>query len=386
MNEKQTGFFEALGEKPPEPKKAKEEKRTHPTIRYVEVEAQTSAGKYKVDLFEGVCSCSAPVGEGCFHLRKARDVHLNKCAKTRHEAVSAMHKEIRRGDVQASLYWADILSRHSDYYVKRYVRQIVGEETRNWNLYWMALRPGEHSYRDMVGAIASSRKKWEHKNVCRPFKEQLKAFWDLNESNYDFKPGEELIEETRAALKRDDMPLIFKLFAAIECKEEDETTLAFEHVLCEEVEHRFEDMKNLKFFMEKYPGWTGRDNWENRLTMIEMLTGAWDKTMNEFIHDPEGAYEYDDGALLKKFPDYVYDKHLIQGQRRLEKYFDKIGPMKPMPDKLDMRWSGQFMGVSWRYAAYVQFGDNYVNARWEDVKWSKEFWEYTLSMQKACEG
>jgi hypothetical protein len=59
--------------------------------------------------------------------------------------------------------------------------------------------------------------------------------------------------------------------------------------------------------------------------------------------------------------------------------------MKPQPDGIDLRWSGQFEGVAWRYAAFDQFGDAYRGVPWERVEMTPEFWDMACGVQGAME-
>src|SRR5580658_3884519 len=106
-------------------------------VHTVLVEAQTSSKTYEVDMAAGRCTCSTPE-KPRFHLDRVRDVHAEGCKRSRFEIVSAVHKEIRRGDVDAALYWADLLSKYSESYVKNHARRVVGD-------------PSQHRGRRLVG-------------------------------------------------------------------------------------------------------------------------------------------------------------------------------------------------------------------------------------------
>jgi hypothetical protein len=344
------------------------------------VEARTSSKTYEVDLVAGTCTCSTP-DKPCFHLNKARDIHVEGCKRSRFEIVSAVHKEIRRGDVAAALYWADLLSRYSEVYVRNYARRIVGEETRNWTLFAQALSPGKLTYRELVAGLASSRKKWEHKNGYRLFEEQLRSY---NRDTYDALPWADVVTKLVDAIRADDLPRLYEAWATLDSSEQPDAAVAMDRVLLAEAERRFPMVAGLREILEEYRDHAQLDVWETRLALVEMIAGAWDPSMNEFPHGG-GVSEFADGKLLRRFPTYVYDGHVRQGRRRIEEHRADIAPMKPQPEGIDLRWSGQFEGVAWRYAAFAQFGYAYRDVPWENVEMTAEYWEMACGVQAALE-
>jgi hypothetical protein len=353
-----------------------------PHTHTVLVEAQTSTKTYEVDLAAGTCTCRTPE-KPCFHLDKVRDVHAEGCKRSRFEIVSAVHKEIRRGDVAAALYWADLLSRYSDRYVKTYARRIVGEETRNWTLLAQALSPGSPTYRDLVAGLASSRKKWEHKNGYRPFEEQLRSY---NRDTYEGLPWAEVVARLADAIATDDVPRLYDAWATLDASEQPEATVAMDRILIVEAERRFPVMAGqLASILDGYRDHRDLDVWESRLALVEMIAGAWDASLNEFPYEARVLPAFNDGGVLRRFPPYVYDRHVRQGARRIDEHKDEIAPMKPLPDGIDLRWSGQIEGVAWRYAAFAQFGDAYRDVPWERVEMTPEYWDMACGFQAALE-
>ncbi len=116
-----------------------------------------------------------------------------------------------------------------------------------------------------------------------------------------------------------------------------------------------------------------------------MIAGAWDASMNESPHGAGLVREFDDGQVLRRFPPYVYDRHVRQGARRIEEHRETIAPMKPLPDGIDLRWSGQIEGVGWRYAAFAQFGEAYREVPWEHVEMTAQYWDRACGFQAALE-
>jgi hypothetical protein len=348
----------------------------------VRVEAQTSMKTYEVDLVEGKCTCSTPE-QPCSHVLKARDIHADGCKRSRFEIVSALHKEIRRGDVETALYWADLLSKYSDDYVLNYVRRLVGEETRNWTLFMRALSPGASTYRDLVAAVASSRKKWEHPNGFRLFDEQMRAY---NRETHAGRPWSEVLSRLTDAVAHDDVSKLYDAWTALDSGGVPEAIAAMDHVLIAAAEKRFPVIGGQPAaFLESYTQATKQDVWEARLSLVEMVAGSWNPSMNEFPYGDGLMPEFSDGRVLRRFPPYVYDRHVRQGARRIAEHREDIAPMTRLPEGIDLRWSGQIEGVAWRYAAFAQFGDCYRDVPWERVEMSAEYWDMACGFQAALE-
>lgn len=63
--------------------------------------------------------------------------------------------------------------------------------------------------------------------------------------------------------------------------------------------------------------------------------------------------------------DYVFDCHMRQGLQRLEEAGMPLRWQEPMPPGLDLRWSGAEAGTLWRYLAQQQKGTQDV--AWESI-------------------
>jgi len=122
---------------------------------------------------------------------------------------------------------------------------------------------------------------------------------------------------------------------------------------------------------------TGRCAFEMRSMMVESLLGGWNDSMNDFCHDPELAVPVHDGLTIRRTPLYAFDAHVRKGKRLLSEYAPLLGPGKVVP-QLDLRWSGQLVGVAWRYAAYFQHGMAYRDTPWHEVRMTPEFWDLAL--------
>ena len=70
---------------------------------------------------------------------------------------------------------------------------------------------------------------------------------------------------------------------------------------------------------------------------------------------------------------YIYDSHTRPGRARLVRFLDDIAPEVPMPEGVDLRWSGMARGVLWRELAIEQHADTAVP--WESVKIPAQLWQ-----------
>lgn len=348
-------------------------------IDEVIVEGSQSGQSYRVSLRNGTCSCSTP-DKPCAHMKRAVDVHQEKCKRSRFEFVSAMHKEIRKGDVKSALYWADLIGETNPHYVRFYVRQIGGEETRNNTLIWMMIN-GEGSYRDLVAAIAQSRKRWEAPSVCGVYKEAMRGWKRTKGARYGMMDPYELVRMTKGFIAREEPKYLFDMLWAFLEREEpapEDAVAQFRETLIEEVRRKKIALDRPETMIELHELKTKRDASEIEWMLVEALNGAWTEEMNDFVHSPTIEVEPHDGSYIKRVPNYAYDSHTVLGKSWLEKYGTKLRPGRPSPGPLDLRWSGQLIGVSWRYAAWAQFGFDYAKLPWEQVRMTDEFWNLAL--------
>ena len=75
----------------------------------------------------GACACGH---NACWHVQQAQRVwERDRCLS--YLVKFGLHKELRRGDVARAMGFAGIVERLHPGEVKRYLRKIVSEETRN---------------------------------------------------------------------------------------------------------------------------------------------------------------------------------------------------------------------------------------------------------------
>jgi hypothetical protein len=353
--------------------------------RYVQVEAQRRAVFYEVDLDRRTCSCGRRRHARCVHLSKAIDLHEEGAARFRYELASALHKEIRRGDLTAALHWADLralATPDGGEHVKRYARQICGEETRNAKYIWMSLEPSAKlGYRDYVATITQSRKKWELASTWPLFKAQMRGWKRAKSGRTKSKwYRRSLVPSMRVASETRDAAILHEGFwwACLYLGDERPEWDLLDELLANAVSAQCPKIARPREMIAAFESATKRCAFEIRLMFIEALCGGWDETMNEPRHHAGELVPVSDGATIRRFPDYVYDAHVRRRARRVRRWRKSLEPGRESPGRLDLRWSGEMIGVAWRYAAYKQLGAGYRDAPWEDVGIASADWELVL--------
>lgn len=355
--------------------------------RVVSVEDQSSREWHEVDTKTWACSCRS-LRESCSHIRRARDVHLHKCERSRWEFASAMHKEIRRGDVAAAVYWADLLARVSPSYVEFYAKQITGEETRNLHLMRATFRGNTAwTYRDWVAAIAGSRKRWEGADQRQLFAWQMRGYagFDADDGIKDQRTSRQILSDGLVAEDRAAVFLALNWFYSDEVTSKKPAAEVWSPFIELMAPRASATLGGLDFadLAREFSRVTRRDAYEIRVMMIEGAFGAWSEFMNEYPHAADIAPVVSDGSRLIAVPEYAYDEHVAAGRRRVAALFSRLRPGEQSPENLDLRWSGGMLGLAWRYAAYAQFGAEYCSQPWEAVEWGDEYWELALAYDRA---
>ena len=92
---------------------------------------------------------------------------------------------------------------------------------------------------------------------------------------------------------------------------------------------------------------------------------------NYFGMPTEEEIPEDGELLLPRFRDYALDAHTWMGRQRLKKV--ELDWERPMAERVDLRWSGDYSGTLWRYLAHRQHGT--VDVPWEDVEVEDELKE-----------
>lgn len=120
------------------------------------------------------------------------------------EAISAMHKEVRRGDVEAALYWATVMVPHRGRHgVVGYLRNILFEETRDLGLARYILKVSSKgrsvSHIEMQRAVTrfcAAPKKWDLPWRYDIFIDEMRGYKKLADKfGYDVAKPKDIIDK-----------------------------------------------------------------------------------------------------------------------------------------------------------------------------------------------
>jgi len=289
-----------------------------------------------------------------------RDLVSNDGQNLRYVIRSAMHKEVRRGDVLAAARWARLMQLvDGEPAVRQYARRILFEETRDTALAldWRGKRgvSGER----MVRAVAAAPKKWSlpvriEAGVGRL---RLLAYPDALRAP-PVSPGDiDRLVSAESPTLSEVMRLQWRVMLAAEA--------AVTTHLREALRRRAETLGDATFASLA----AGNEAWLDDV-LLERLSGTIDPTAAEAGADRDAPL--DDRVLtLPPLRAYVYDPHTRPGRRRLVQHLARIAPGVAQPAGVDLRWSGMARGAAWRAAATEQ---GLLDAAWEAVSIDAPLW------------
>lgn len=331
------------------------------------VEDRRHFGKFfEVDLLHEKCSCG---NRECGHLQVARDF-LIKDRDPCYTVTSAMHKSVRKGDVTEVLSWARWFKHlKGAFSVKDYAKRILLEETRNVELLIEMQSLSGKDWEDLARRIGASRKKWEIECRRGSFEDYLEGYIRADNRREDL-PSREEIE--RIVSTSEDPVLLYEMMWGAKLNYDDESRFKF---LIGVLEPR---VKALGGWPEKLAN-QGLKNFSPGIYVakmsIEMLTGRWDDSGNEIYDGAKVEMKPESMPVIQAPRPYVFDNHTRTGRRLIIEHFNKIEPNKPLPDGIDLRWSGMLIGVGWRECAAKQFPRAFMDKKWEEVTITQELWD-----------
>jgi hypothetical protein len=347
-----------------------------PDPHATKIDVQGTNGRwYSVNLDAESCACSTPQ-QPCAHLDRAVDMLRSRGRKAKSPAISSFHKAIRRSDIETSLYWAWWLVRfRGGSYIKNYCRGILLEETRNLDL-WQQFTDGSAGkhWSAWVLKLAASRKAYAVE--CRAG----------NLTNADLKAR-------ITAEKRRGQPVSpDEIRALAQCSSLDDQLTAFYLTLEMDAASKKPCRAALLDTLSNCTSPpTTSDAWKRLVQLmprqdygplfaVEVLHGFWDERCNEFANWTPATI---DVARCRRVPVDAHDFHTSIGRARMKKSWSLIGPGKPLPNELDLRWAGGMMGLTWRHLALAQHGEDYRNVAWEAVQWPEWIWRTVSEWERS---
>lgn len=322
-------------------------------------------------------------------------------------AVSAMHKEIRRGDVEAALYWATVMIPHRGKHgVVNYLRNILFEETRDLPLAKYILKLSTYgrnvSLLDMQRAVnlfCIAPKKWELSWRHDIFINEMRGYKKLaGVYGYEVAKGKDIIEHNAVAVleadflqgfalaRRDIMQTGLKGWFKSKSDDHDHMKLDIFNALVDVMNG---DKPNKFVCDDSYV----QDVYSFLMRRMRIVGGVGYHELNVFAdalsgepgNDPacrpsmlkyKAAVNYPKVRRiplgdLRNLPLYSHDNHTWAGKAKMRQHPTQLEPGADQTD-LDFRLCGAYMGVAWRTLAYKQHAT--IDCKWGDVSWKKPNW------------
>jgi hypothetical protein len=312
----------------------------------------------EADVKKHTCSCGQ---DKCGHLHILTDLVTNGGKSFRYTAKSAMHKEIRRGDLNAAVRWSRWVRAccgESD--LKRYLRNIILEESRNIEL---LTGSGKASSDRLVRLLTGSAKKWDLPCRSGVFARYVAAY----------KRARGLSKAPDMSEAGHDLDWWLTTFWFVRMTENSGVAATFENLLTFEAKARGNWALRLMNHAKRREHSILDAGFYEAKVLVEMFCGKWDESANVAVAR-ECVADKDEVPTIPVCEPYVDDNHTAVGARRIAGCLALISPKRPMPDKVDLRWSGLLRGVLWREWAAREFPGNYLDVGWV-MPVSAEIWE-----------
>ena len=275
----------------------------------------------------GACSCGEAA---CPHERSALRA-LEPSKTLLFTAKSGLHKELRRGDIARATGWASIVERAQSGAVVRYLRRIVCEETRNLDL---LLRLDAVVPEDWPGLVSL---------FCRSAKD-----WELPGDRGWWSPAWVLAAAVSA--RGDDHARVVHadLAAGVDAD------LLAADLLRTAIDRRPDLERALRAASAR------RENDELSL-LLAVVSDNYPDEATSYSDAPD-----DVPVIDVPWPrDYLFDCHTWKGMERITAAGPPLRFGEPLPEGLDLRWSGAEAGTLWRYLAWREYGT--CDLPWETV-------------------
>jgi hypothetical protein len=368
---------------------------------------------HKLKLMSRICETSELTGDA---KREQMQGYL-KALGTKYnpfEAVSAFHKELRRGDFKQAWFWGLILTtKRGIHGLFQYMLNIVYEETRDHDLaeFLLKCRTSDRmltlSYASKaISWFCASIKKWQIPRRYAIFESEMHGYKLLvKEYGTDVAKGGNIIPTAHKA----------KLVKAMRDGAKANDLVQFQRGL--------KGLQKLKYF-----DGDDRDGYElkkHRFWLYETLYELGEE-MHGDDHDMWRVVQYvnarheaghgigyhelnaiadaltgepaDAGTLpatdLKRalarpqppiplyiwppIPLYAQDNHTYGGKALIRRFPDQLKPSANQSD-LDFRYCGAYFGVAYRMVSQKQHG-NVNDIAWHDVKWPMPLYNIVMSL------
>ena len=292
----------------------------------------------------------------------------------KYEVVSALHKSLRLGNLEDSIYWGWKIwdMGRGKWYLQNYLVDICFEET--WSLKLInVLIESKFNYMDLefidlvrlMDLFCKTPKKWEIPEIRKQLvimeKEYIK--YHSNDSIYKTMPYFQVKEEMMTNYSKKD-------YIKLGCKY---ANIMFFRKFNDRAE--LYNKLNIKKELENIFKWFLRPKEKKRFHWYLMqFIWTYNHDSKSYDYDGELENDYDINNIVfqkREIPLYALDKHTRRGKSLIYRDF-------PRPNKkqilYDIRYTGDFIGIIWRIQAMEQY--NTINIPWEDIEWTHDFWEW----------
>lgn len=330
------------------------------------------------------------------------------------EVVSAFHKELRRGDVTAAIYWATMLVPHRGRHgVIKYMLNILFEESRDLSLAKHILRLSSHGRSvtliDMQRAVTrfcEAPKKWHLPWRTAIFIDEQRGYKKLADKfGYDVAKAKDIIDpkhtpDLQASLlagfaNADRVAVQYGLKGWFKSK-----SLDHDHMKIDMLNMLIDVMNGDEVNRFEHDEDYTRDLYDLIMLRSRLHGGVGYHELNALCDALTGEPGYDPAALLsverhktivnnprvkrvklgamKRVPLYAHDNHTWGGKAKMRQHPTQLEPGANQVD-LDFRLCGAYMGVAWRTLAHKQHAT--IDCKWADVKWTpKWLWTHLDAM------
>ena len=262
---------------------------------------------------------------------------------------SAMHKEVRRGDIPAAVRWARVMQLiDGAAAVRQYARRILFEETRDTQLAlsWRGQR--NLSPEQMIRSVAAAPKKWAlpAHQAASCGAARLLAYPEALRAP-PISPGEiDALVSTPSLTLSAAFRLQWRVTLASEPAVRTHLREALRRRAATSGDASFEVLCS------------GNEAYLDEV-LLEHLCGLIEPSAGTASPDRNTAVD-DRVVTIPPLRAYIYDPHTSLGRRRLVEHLPQIAPSVALPPGLDLRWSGMARGAAWRAST----------PEWQGVSWA----------------
>ncbi len=301
----------------------------------------------QVDIDGQTCSCG---GRRCAHLEMATDVVRDHGRRWRWLILSALHKELRRGDIVAARHWAAWLA-HCDgpSAPLEYLRKIWSEETVDLDLaVW--LHGETANVAEGVARFCAAVKVWEMPDWWPVFQEWSEC--DAGVAQHSFGAAAD------------------QLVLALAAEDEAELAAARERALTELTATGRLTFQQAEVFRTRYAS----QRFESEDFVLAMLLAdrlPRAERARSAGAEVDVALHWTDGSTLLLPPPYAYDYHSHFGKARMRAWMAE-NPGRGFrfgvdTSPVDLRWAGGIVPLFWRVQAWHQGG----RAALDGLQWNE---------------